>query len=153
MTGAAILLQDMKPEGTVYGAIVRPPTYTAKLIEVDTAAIEKMPGVIKVVRNGSFLGVVAEREEQAIAAAAALGNAAKWDVENALPGTEGIFDWLTQAPSDDKDISTKAARDGGEPGQGRSRPPTIGPIICTDRSARRRLSPAWRRRRHDDPHP
>ena len=37
-----------------------------------------MPGVVAVVRDGSFLGVVAEREEQAIKARAALIESAKW---------------------------------------------------------------------------
>ena len=105
----------MKPDGTVFGAIVRPPTYTAKLVEVDTAPIEKMAGVIKVVRNGSFLGIVAEREDQALAAAAALGAAAKWDVQNTLPGTEGIFDWLTSTQSNAKVYLDKVRTTGGEP--------------------------------------
>ena len=37
-----------------------------------------MPGVIAVVRDGSFLGVVAEREEQAVKAREALAKSAKW---------------------------------------------------------------------------
>jgi CO/xanthine dehydrogenase Mo-binding subunit len=115
ITGAPIYVQDMKPDGTVFGAIVRPPTYTAKLVEVDTAPIEKMTGVIKVVRNGSFLGIVAEREDQALAAAAALGAAAKWDVQNTLPGTEGIFDWLTSTQSNAKVYLDQQRKTGGEP--------------------------------------
>jgi nicotinate dehydrogenase subunit B len=112
MTGAAVYVQDMKPKGTVYGAIARPPTYGAKLTELDTTDIKKMPGVIKVVRDGSFLGIVAEREEQANAAATALGKAAKWKVDKLPTGTEGIFDWLTSAKSDDKEILTKPRSDG-----------------------------------------
>jgi len=75
MTGQPIFLQDMKPEGTLFGAVTRPPTYLAKLTDVDLAAAESMPGVVAVVRNGSFLGVVAERWAQA--AATALNNSAK----------------------------------------------------------------------------
>ena len=52
----------MRPAGVVYGQIVRPPTYKAKLASLDASAVEKMPGVVKVVRNGSFLGVVAQRQ-------------------------------------------------------------------------------------------
>jgi nicotinate dehydrogenase subunit B len=115
ITGGAIFLQDMKPEGTVFGAVVRPPAYTAKLIEVDTTTIEKMAGVIRVVRNGSFLGIIAGREDQAFAAATALGAVAKWDVKSTLPGTEGIFHWLTTAPSEPKEVLNKVRTTGGEP--------------------------------------
>lgn len=112
VTGAAVYVQDMKPKGTVFGSVVRPPTYGAKLIDVDTATVKKMPGVIKVVRDGSFLGVVAERQEQATAASAALGKAAKWNVKKLPIGTEGVFDWLTSAKSDHKEIFSRP-RDGG----------------------------------------
>ncbi|HEX7110103.1 MAG TPA: molybdopterin cofactor-binding domain-containing protein [Aestuariivirga sp.] len=114
MTGAAVFVQDMKPKGTVYGAVSRPPTYGAKLTELDTTDIKKMPGVLKVVRDGSFLGIIAEREEQANAAAAAMGKAAKWKVDKLPTGTEGIFDWLTNAKTDDKEILTNP-RSGGPP--------------------------------------
>ena len=43
------------------------------------AAVEKLPGVVKIVRDGSFLAVVAEREFQAIKAMHALAAAAKWE--------------------------------------------------------------------------
>ena len=112
MTGAAVYVQDMKPKGTVYGAVARPPTYGAKLTELDTTDIKKMPGVIKVVRDGSFLGIVAEREEQANDAAMALGKAAKWKVDKLPVGTEGIFNWLTSAKSEGKEILTQPRSEG-----------------------------------------
>lgn len=114
MTGQPIFVQDMKPEGVLYGAIVHPPTYKASLADVDTSAAESMPGVAAVIRNGSFLGVVAERWEQAQAAAAALNNAAKWDVEKALPGHDGIHDWL-QAQGEEKEIHKIERTAGGDP--------------------------------------
>jgi CO/xanthine dehydrogenase Mo-binding subunit len=115
MTGAPIFLQDMKPQGTVFGAIVRPPTYKATLVEADLKPIEAMPGVIKVVRNGSFLGIVAEREDQASAASVALGKAAKWKVESVLPGSDGIFDWLTSTKSTPTTWLSKVRSDGAQP--------------------------------------
>jgi CO/xanthine dehydrogenase Mo-binding subunit len=115
ITGGAIFVQDMKPKGTVFGAIVRPPTYKASLVEIDISRIEKMTGVIKVVRDGSFLGIVAEREDQAFAAASALGAAATWDVKRTLPGTEGIFDWLTTTHSDEKVFLNKVRNTSEEP--------------------------------------
>ena len=59
-------MQDLRLPGMVHGRVVRPPRYGAKLESYDEAQIKAMPGVIAVVRDGSFLGVVAQREEQAI---------------------------------------------------------------------------------------
>ena len=58
----------MRLPGMVHGRVVRPPRYGATLESVDDAKARAMPGVIAVVRDGSFLGVIAEREEQAIKA-------------------------------------------------------------------------------------
>jgi CO/xanthine dehydrogenase Mo-binding subunit len=77
--------------------------------------VERLPGVLKVIRNGSFLGVIAEREDQVVAAAAELGRQAKWEVQNALPGHEGIYDWLLTARTEDKEIHKKPRAGGGEP--------------------------------------
>ena len=62
----------------------------------------KMPGVIKVVRDGSFLGVVAEREEQAIKAREALAKAAKWKLGPELPDPTNIHAHLKSLPSKDE---------------------------------------------------
>ena len=115
MTGQEIFVHEMRPKGMLYGQVVRPPTYKAKLASVDTSSVEKMPGVVKVVRNGSLLGVITEREEQAIAAAKALFDAAKWDVEKALPGTDGMQDWLVSAKPARVIETMKKPRGAGEP--------------------------------------
>jgi nicotinate dehydrogenase subunit B len=99
ITGGEIFIQDMHPEGVVYGMVARPPNYRSKLISIDTKPIEMMPGVIKVVRNGSFLGVIAKTKDEAMAASAALGTAGKWQVPNDMIGNAGIYEWLLKAPS------------------------------------------------------
>ena len=106
MSGRRIFLQEQHPEGMLYGYVVRPPAYTARLLSLDTGPIERMPGVVKVVRSGSFLGVVAQRQAQALAASQAMSSAAKWDVPKALPTTAGVENWLLKAPID-KVIETK----------------------------------------------
>ncbi|MBL8701596.1 MAG: xanthine dehydrogenase family protein molybdopterin-binding subunit [Alphaproteobacteria bacterium] len=116
MLGEQIFVQELRPAGLLHGQVVRPPTYRAKLASLDASAVERMPGVVKVVRNGSFLAVVAAREEQAIAAAQALFLAAKWDVEKALPGHDGIFDWLLRTrPARDIEIRNQARGVGDAP--------------------------------------
>ena len=65
--GAYRYVTDLSVPGMLHGRVIRPPEAGAKLQRVDMAA--KLPGLVKVVRHGEFLGVVCEREEQAIDAA------------------------------------------------------------------------------------
>src|ERR1700758_1103449 len=65
LTGRPRYLHDLTLEGQVYGRVVRPPSRGAKLRDVDTDPTLALPGVITVVRDGEFLGVVADREEVA----------------------------------------------------------------------------------------
>lgn len=85
VTGGPAYVQDLRPEGMVHARIVRPPSAGARLIAVDPAPVEAMPGVITVVRDGSFLAVVAERAFQAIKAMRALAEAAAWEERATLP--------------------------------------------------------------------
>ena len=73
--------------------------------------VEKLPGVLKVVRDGSFLAVVAEREFQAIKAMRALAAAAQWqEADAALPPQADIFAHLTGLPAQDISRAGPAAR-------------------------------------------
>ncbi len=97
MTGETVFVHEMFPDGVVHGAVARPPTYEATLVGADLGAIESMPGVLKVARNGSFLGVIAETQQQAWEAATQLSRSANWDVRSVLPTHDGIYDWLENA--------------------------------------------------------
>lgn len=105
--GEPAYLQDMAMPGLVHGRIVRPPNYAAKLVSLDDEGVRALPGVIAVVRDGSFLGVVAEREEQAIKAAAMLAQACQWDAPRQLPTEARIYDYLTSRPVETVVISDK----------------------------------------------
>jgi nicotinate dehydrogenase subunit B len=107
VTGGVAYVQDLRLPGMVHGRVVRPPRYGAKLDSVDEAAAKAIPGVIAVVRDGSFLGVVAEREEQAIKAREALRAGAKWTPGPELPDPAHIFDVIKSLPSKDATIGVK----------------------------------------------
>ena len=104
VTGGAAYVQDMRLPGMVHARIVRPPSYGAQLTECDTSAIEKLPGVVKVVRDGNFLAVVAAKEFQAIKAMTALSAVAKWKETARLPKQDDLLRVLTGLPSQDKTI-------------------------------------------------
>jgi nicotinate dehydrogenase subunit B len=98
--GQQVFIHDLRPAGMLFGSVARPPAYAARLVSVELAAIKAMPGVVEVVRDGSFLGVVARREEQAQAAANALAKSARWDTGVPLFGSSGIFDYMLSAPAE-----------------------------------------------------
>ncbi len=107
VTGGAAYVQDMRPPGMLHGRVVRPPRYGSALESFDEAAVKAMSGVVAVVRDGSFLGVVAEREEQAIKARAALIKSAKWTLGPPLPDPATIHEHLMSLPSEATVISDK----------------------------------------------
>jgi nicotinate dehydrogenase subunit B len=104
VTGGAAYVQDMRLPGMVHARVVRPPSYGARLTDCDTSAVEKMPGVVKVVRDGNFLAVVAKKEFQSIKAMNALAAAAKWQEIAGLPKQDDLPRVLTDLPSQDSTI-------------------------------------------------
>lgn len=78
LEGAPVFVNDFELPGMVHGRIARPPNAGARLLGLDVAQVRAMAGILEVVRDGSFVGVVAEREEQAIGALKRLRRIARW---------------------------------------------------------------------------
>ena len=95
VTGGVAYVQDLRLPGMVHARVVRPPSYGAQLVDCDAAAVEKLPGVVKVVRDGNFLAVVAKGEFQAVKAMHALSAAAKWKENAQLPKQDDLPSLLT----------------------------------------------------------
>ena len=94
-TGGAAYVQDIRLPGMLFGRVVRPPSPGAQLASVDEAAARRMPGVVAVVRDGSFLAVAAAREEQAIKARDALKKSAVWKESATLPPSgDALYDHM-----------------------------------------------------------
>lgn len=93
VTGTFSYVHNVRIPGMAHGRLVRPPTIGAKLLTVDESSVRNVPGPIQVVRKGDFLGVVAQREEQAIAAARQLK--ATWSESQRLPADK--FEWMRGA--------------------------------------------------------
>lgn len=99
VTGAPVYVHDLEMPEMRHARVVRPPNYAARLVSADIEAVQQMPGVVKVVRDGSFLAVVAEREEQAIQAMEALHASAIWEGDPGLPPQKELYDHLLRGPS------------------------------------------------------
>ncbi|MBZ0300762.1 MAG: molybdopterin-dependent oxidoreductase [Anaerolineae bacterium] len=98
VTGGASYVHDLDLPGMLHARVVRPPNYHARLTAVEIDPVRQLPGVVDVLRDGSFLAVVAEREDQAIRAAEILHTLATWEPGAALPVQESIHDQLRQQP-------------------------------------------------------
>jgi nicotinate dehydrogenase subunit B len=72
VTGRAEFAGDVRLPRMVHGAVLHPAIHGARLEKIDQAAALSLPGVIAVVRDETITGVVADREDQARAALAAL---------------------------------------------------------------------------------
>ncbi|MBA2964433.1 MULTISPECIES: xanthine dehydrogenase family protein molybdopterin-binding subunit [Ramlibacter] len=110
VTGGPAYVQDIRLPGMVHARVVRPPLSRPRLLEANTDAVRAMPGVLAVVRDGSFLAVAAQREEQAIAAARALHAAARWEPLAPLPPTgAGLYTMMKTARADTSVVGEKNA--------------------------------------------
>ena len=70
--GEFMYTQDMRVPGMLHGRVIRPNHPISLPTGVDEGSIRDIPGVIAVVRKGSFVGVVATTEWSAVQAAANL---------------------------------------------------------------------------------
>lgn len=100
VSGGQAYVHDMRLPGMVHARVVRPPSPGAAFGAVDIAGIVNLPGVLKVVRDGRFLAVVAACEYQAVKAAAALSKAATWGEQPPLPPQAGLYKTMLATPSE-----------------------------------------------------
>jgi CO/xanthine dehydrogenase Mo-binding subunit len=110
LTGRPRFVHDLSPEGLLYGRVVRPPSRGATLAGLDPTATLALPGVLTVVRDGSFLGVVAEREETALAAAGRLRADATWEQQPTLPDPGDLPGFLRSAAAETTVLAERGAR-------------------------------------------
>jgi CO/xanthine dehydrogenase Mo-binding subunit len=87
---------DIKVPGMAHGRMIRPPVAGAEPVKVDESSVKGIPG-IKVVWNKGFLGVVADKEWDAIKAAKALK--VEWSNAKApFPSQSALYDHIRKAP-------------------------------------------------------
>jgi isoquinoline 1-oxidoreductase len=100
ISGRHMYVSDMKITGMLYGKILRPPSYGAKLIEANLTNAQRMPGVI-VVKDGDFVGVAAPDSQTAKKALLAIDT--KWEERTDQPSNANIFEYLMKDGTDEKE--------------------------------------------------
>lgn len=113
--GTPRFVHDIAMPGLVHGRVLRPPGTNATLANLDESAARALPGVLAVVRDGSFVGVVAESERQAEAALANLCKHATWTKGAPLPDETALGAWLKAQPVESKVIEARADIDAVQP--------------------------------------
>lgn len=113
MTGRFEFVHNVRVPGMLHGRVVRPPEVGATVASVDESSVRQLPGLIKVVVRSNFVGVVAEKQAQAIEAARRLK--VNWKPGSELPEQKTFFDTRRKQPSrdtmvvDSKDVEQQLA--------------------------------------------
>ena len=106
-SGKYVHMQHVRLPGMLHGRVVRPRGQRAygdgaKPVHIDESSIKDIPGA-RIVRKGDFVGVVAEREWDAVKAAQQLK--VTWRESTLLPGNAGLFDHMRAAKTTDTVIA------------------------------------------------
>jgi nicotinate dehydrogenase subunit B len=112
-TGELVYVHDVRVPGMLHGRVVRPPYagvdagafVGTSLIAVDQTSVRDIPGLIAVVTIGDFVGVIAEREENAIKAATQLK--VTWKPVPTLPDLKDVATALRANPSTPRTLIDK----------------------------------------------
>ncbi|HEY3685200.1 MAG TPA: molybdopterin cofactor-binding domain-containing protein [Streptosporangiaceae bacterium] len=105
VAGVPRFIHDLRLPGQLHGRVVRPPGAT--LVDVDPDTVE----VRAVVRDGGFLGVVADDEHAADTAARRLAESARWKREETLPDEDDLPGYLRAGPTDDTVVDESGRAD------------------------------------------
>jgi CO/xanthine dehydrogenase Mo-binding subunit len=98
-TGEFVYSQDASVPGMLHGRVVRPATSLSAPASIDEDSIKNIPGVVKIVREGTFVGVVAETEWAAIQAARTLKVTWSEPTLKMMSGPSEVFDYLKNTKS------------------------------------------------------
>ncbi len=99
VTGTLEYVHTVRVPGMVHGRVVRPPTVGATVESIDESSVSGIPGFIKVVVKNNFIGVVCEKQAQAVQAANRLK--VTWKPGPPLPAQATFYDHMRKQPSRD----------------------------------------------------
>jgi nicotinate dehydrogenase subunit B len=107
ITGQPRFIHDMALPGMLYGRVLHPPSPSAVLREFDLSIVQALPGVVAVVRDGSFIGVIADDEYLATLALKKLAALALWSETTTLPGMHDLPAYLRAQPHETSLVGEK----------------------------------------------
>lgn len=111
--GAPRFVHDLELPEMLHGAILRPPSPAATLASLDEAGARGLPEVVDVVRDGSFVGVLARTERGARDALAVLAAGASWHEPTSLPDERDLAGWLKVQKCESAEIDVRTTSGAG----------------------------------------
>jgi len=102
-------IHDFALPGMLHGRVLRPELSAARLVTLSEDHARAVAGLVAIVRDGNFAGVVSETEDGAENALRALRKDAAWSSGETLPDEERLTEWLKAQPSEPTVIDTKTA--------------------------------------------
>ena len=108
--GTFTYIHDFRVPGMLHGRVVRPPAVGAKLESVDESSVSKIPGFIRLVRDGNFLGIVAQSEWAAIRCSRELK--ATWSKSETLPDQSKLWEHVRNSKVAVSDITSNTGNVG-----------------------------------------
>jgi CO/xanthine dehydrogenase Mo-binding subunit len=106
--GRPRFIHDLVLPDLLHGRVLRPPSPGAQLVTLDEGAV-RLPGVVAVVCDGAFVGVVAVDEAVAVKAVERLRAGATWQEADTLPDAADLAAWLKAQPAETTMIAERAA--------------------------------------------
>ena len=108
--GGPSFIQDMVIPGMQHARILRAPNRAGRIISVDEAAFYKRFPDVELLRDGSFIGVLAAREEVAVAAIGHLETLVTWHLPASLPNCADLKTFLMTASSEQRIVDAVEAK-------------------------------------------
>src|SRR5437868_8592194 len=107
-------IHDQSLPGMLHGRVLRSEMAGAKLVELPEQSACGLVGMVDIVRDGNFVGVISETEDGAEAALKKLRAGAVWSPGATLPDESGMAEWLKTQPSETTLIDERRASAPGE---------------------------------------
>src|ERR1700737_331268 len=102
-------IHDSALPGMLHGRVLRAEMSAAKLVELPEDGARAVAGLVAIVRDGNFAGVVSETEDGAEAALSGLRKGATWSAGEPLPDESALAEWLKAQPAESTIIDKKSA--------------------------------------------
>ncbi len=102
-------IHDIVLPGMLHGRVLRPEMSAAKLVDIREDGARAVAGLVAIVRDGNFVGVVSDTENGAEDALKALRNGATWSSGETLPDENALAEWLKAQPAELTVIDRKVA--------------------------------------------
>jgi CO/xanthine dehydrogenase Mo-binding subunit len=105
--GQPSFVHDITLPDMLHGCVLKPPRPQATLTALEETAARACPGVVAVVRDGNFAGLIAQSIDAARTGLEELRIGATWSAGVPLPDETDLRSWLKSQPVETTEVSVK----------------------------------------------